>query len=279
MRGLHDRVAIVTGTTRQMGEAIALRLVQEGAIVIGTGRSQAEGEAAVRRLTDAGGRADFIPGDITRKTDVDHLVNFAHQRYGHVDIVVNNAAAVDAIRAGEEKRVGDESLDGLNRQIQVNLAGPFLLAKAVLPKMVESGRGTFVGVSAWNATRAVPAVTGYAAAKAAMEALDRQIARDYGPMGVRANSIAVGMIRVTANASMHDSDLGPQIRDKVQILPNVGEPEDIAAAVAFLASDDAKFITGTTLAVEGGAIMKGGFPADLFEKYIAGLGHGPRSDS
>ena len=271
MRGLTGRVVVVTGASQEMGEAIGLRLVNEGAIVIGTGRSAERGEAVARRLVDAGGDAHFLAGDVTVESDVQRVVNFAHDRYGRVDAVVNNAAAVDLIRGGHEKRVDEESLEMFERQVQVNLIGPFLMARTVLPGMVERRRGAFVGVSAWNATRAVPAVTGYAVSKAALEALDRQIARDYGAFGIRANSVLVGMIRVQANRAMHDSALGPEIRDKVQILPTVGEPDDIAAAVAFLASDDAKFITGTTLAVEGGAIAKGGFPADLFAQYIAGL--------
>jgi NAD(P)-dependent dehydrogenase (short-subunit alcohol dehydrogenase family) len=271
VRGLTDRVVIVTGATQEMGEAIGRRLTSEGAAFIGMGRSSERGAAIAQRLVDQGADAHFVAGDVTVEADVQRVVDFAQQRYGGVDIVVNNAAAVDLIRGGLEKRTDEESRDMFERQLQVNVVGPFLIARAVLPGMMQRRRGAFVGVSAWNATRAVPAVTGYAVGKAALEALDRQIARDYGPFGIRANSILVGMIRVAANRAMHDSALGPQIRDKVQVLPNVGEPDDIAAAVAFLASDDAKFITGTTLAVEGGAIAKGGFPADLFARYIEGL--------
>jgi NAD(P)-dependent dehydrogenase (short-subunit alcohol dehydrogenase family) len=272
-------VVIVTGASQEMGEAIGLRLVSEGAIVVGMGRSADRGEAVAQRLLDQGGEAHFVAGDVTVDADVRRVVDFAHQRYGRVDVVVNNAAAVDLIRGGHEKRVDEESREMFERQVQVNVVGPFLVARAVLPGMVERRSGVFVGVSAWNATRAVPAVTGYAVSKAALEALDRQIARDYGSFGIRANSVLVGMIRVAANRTMHDSVLGPRIRDNVQLLPTVGEPDDIAAAVAFLASDDAKFITGTTLAVEGGAIVKGGFPADLFAQYIAGLGAPTQGDS
>ena len=269
----------MTGASQEMGESIGLRLVSEGAIVIGMGRSADRGEAVAQRLLDSGGEAHFLAGDVTVDADIRRVVDFAHQQYGRVDVVVNNAAAVDLIRGGHEKRVDEETREMFERQVQVDVVGPFLVARAVLPGMVERRRGVFVGVSAWNATRAVPAVTGYAVSKAALEALDRQIARDYGPFGIRANSVLVGMIRVAANRTMHDSALGPQIRDNVQLLPDVGEPDDIAAAVAFLASDDAKFITGTTLAVEGGAIVKGGFPADLFAQYIAGLGPPAQGDS
>lgn len=271
MRGLAERIVIITGATQEMGEAIGLRLIKEGAVVIGIGRSSERGEAVAQRLIDKGGDAHFLTGDVTVESDIQRVSNFALQRYGRIDVVVNNAAAVDLIRGGHEKPAHEESREMFERQLQVNLIGPFLMARSVLPGMMERRSGAFVGVSAWNATRAVPSVTGYAAGKAALEALDRQIARDYGPFGIRANSILVGMIRVEANRAMHDSSLGPNIREKVQILPNVGEPDDIAAAVAFLASDDAKFITGTTLAVDGGAITKGGFPADLFMQYIEGL--------
>jgi NAD(P)-dependent dehydrogenase (short-subunit alcohol dehydrogenase family) len=271
MRGLDGRVAIVTGTTQMMGRAIAHRLCAEGVRVVGTGRNAEAGEAGAVGLRDAGGQSVFVAGDIGNPAHVIRLVAAAKDAYGPVDLVVNNAAGVDRIRAGAESAVADESLEEFEHQIRVGLYGPFLLAKEVLASMVERRRGVFVSVSAWNATRAVPAVTGYAATKAALEALDRQIARDYGSYGIRANSVLTGMIRVDQNQDMHDSPLGPEIRGQVQILPTIGEPDDIASAVAFLASDEAKFITGTTLAVEGGAIAKGGFPADLFVKYIAGL--------
>lgn len=274
MRGLTDKVAIVTGATKAMGAAIAKRLCDEGALVVGTGRDETAGRAIAGRISAAGGRASFIRGDLAVREDIQRVVDFASERYGPADIVVNNAAAVDMIRGGAEGSVLEESLEAFERQVRVGMYAPLLLAQAVLPAMVERRAGSFVSVSAWNATRAVPAVTGYAAAKAALEALDRQIARDYGAYGIRANSVLTGMIRVDQNKEMHDSELGPAIRSQVQILPAVGSPEDIASAVAFLASEDAKFITGTTLAVEGGAIAKGGFPEDLFAKYIEGLKKG-----
>jgi NAD(P)-dependent dehydrogenase (short-subunit alcohol dehydrogenase family) len=271
VRGLTDKVAIVTGATKAMGAAIAKRLCDEGAVVVGTGRDEAAGRAIAERISAEGGRVSFVRGDLAVREDIQHVVDFAAERYGPADIVVNNAAAVDMIRGGVEGSVLEESLEAFERQVRVGMYAPLLLAQAVLPAMVERRAGSFVSVSAWNATRAVPAVTGYAAAKAALEALDRQIARDYGAHGIRANSVLTGMIRVDQNKEMHDSELGPAIRSQVQILPTVGAPEDIASAVAFLASEDARFITGTTLAVEGGAIAKGGFPADLFAKYIEGL--------
>lgn len=271
MRGLTGKVAIVTGATKAMGAAIAERLCDEGAVVVGTGRDESAGRAIADRISAAGGRASFVRGDLAVRADIDHVVDVASERYGPVDIVVNNAAAVDLIRTGVEGSVLEESLEAFERQVRVGVYAPLLLAQAVLPSMVARGTGSFVSVSAWNATRAVPAVTGYAAAKAALEALDRQIARDYGAHGIRANSVLTGMIRVDQNQDLHDSELGPAIRSQVQILPAVGAPADIAGAVAFLASEDARFITGTTLAVEGGAIAKGGFPSDLFARYIEGL--------
>jgi NAD(P)-dependent dehydrogenase (short-subunit alcohol dehydrogenase family) len=274
VRGLTDKVAIVTGATKAMGAAIAKRLCDEGAFVVGTGRDEAAGRAIAERISADGGSASFVRGDLAVPEDIQQVVAFASERYGPADIVVNNAAAVDMIRGGREGSVLEESLEAFERQVRVGMYAPLLLAQAVLPAMVERRAGAFVSVSAWNATRAVPAVTGYAAAKAALEALDRQIARDYGGYGIRANSVLTGMIRVDQNKDMHDSELGPAIRSHVQILPTVGSPEDIASAVAFLASEDARFITGATLAVEGGAIAKGGFPADLFAQYIEGLKKG-----
>jgi NAD(P)-dependent dehydrogenase (short-subunit alcohol dehydrogenase family) len=271
MRGLAGRTAVVTGATQTMGEAIARRLAEEGCQVVGFGRSADLGEDVARRLRADGGEVVFCAGDVTDAADVAALVDRAEQTYGGVDIVVNNAAAVELIRSGFETRVATVSYVAFDQQLKVGLYGPLLLAQAVLPGMVDRRRGTFVSISSQGGRVAYPGMSGYGPVKAAIEALTRQIAGDYGANGIRANSVVVGSIRVAQNAAVHDDpDLGGRLR-AMQMLPHVGRPDHVASAVAFLASDEAEFVTGVSLPVEGGVLAKGPMPTDDFDAWMDGL--------
>ncbi len=257
MRGLRGKVAIVTGATKTMGATIAERLIDEGVSIVGTGRSATEGEQVATALRARGGHAVFVAGDITDPAALDELVDAAVSTFGRLDIVVNNAAAIDVIRAGGERRVVDESFEVFDHMIKVGLYGPFLLAQRAIPHMLATGGGSFVNISSVVASSAQRGATGYAPSKAALESLTRQIAVDYGAEGIRANAVVTGAIRVAQNGYLHDHPVvGAAIREHVQILPRSGVAGDIAAAVAFLASDDAAFITGATLNVDGGALVK-----------------------
>jgi NAD(P)-dependent dehydrogenase (short-subunit alcohol dehydrogenase family) len=272
--GLGDKVAVVTGATQTMGAAIARRLAAEGAHVVGFGRSAERGHAVAARLTAGGGSAMFVEGDITNEVDVQTLVDRAVATFGRLDIVVNNAAAVELIRTGVETGVADEPAAAFVWQFKVGLYGPLRLAQLAIPHMVRGGGGAFVTISSQGGHRAFPGMTSYGPVKAAAEALSRQIAVDYGDRNIRSNCIVAGSIRVEQNEHVHDDPvLDAQLRD-MQMLPAAGSPEHIASAVAFLAGDDADFITGVALPVDGALMAKAPMTKTGFSDWMNQLSAG-----
>jgi NAD(P)-dependent dehydrogenase (short-subunit alcohol dehydrogenase family) len=257
-----------------MGAAIAGRLAADGTHVVGFGRSAERGHAVAAELTARGGSAIFVAGDITDEADVRTLVDRTVTTFGRLDVVVNNAAAVELIRTGVETGVVDEPAAAFEQQFRVGLYGPLRLAQLAIPHMVRGGGGAFVTISSQGGHRAFPGMTSYGPVKAAAEALSRQIAVDYGEHNVRSNCIVVGSIRVEQNEHVHDDAvLGAQLRD-MQMLPAVGAPEHIAAAVAFLAGDDAEFITGVALPVDGGLMAKAPMTKNGFSDWMDRLSAG-----
>jgi NAD(P)-dependent dehydrogenase (short-subunit alcohol dehydrogenase family) len=275
--GLRDKVAVVTGATQTMGETIARRLAADGAHVVGFGRSAERGRAVAARLTAEGGSATFVEGDITNDDDVRALVDQTVESFGRLDIVVNNAAAVELIRTGVETGVVDEPAAAFEWQFRVGLFGPLRLAQLAIPHMVRGGGGAFVTISSQGGHRAFPGMTSYGPVKAAAEALSRQIAVDYGDRNIRSNCVVVGSIRVEQNERVHDDPaLGAQLRD-MQMLPIPGSPEHIASAVAFLAGDDAEFISGVALPVDGGLMAKAPMSKTGFSDWMDHLSTGHQS--
>jgi NAD(P)-dependent dehydrogenase (short-subunit alcohol dehydrogenase family) len=199
MRGLSDKVAVVTGATQTMGAAIAARLAAEGAHVVGFGRSADRGHAVAAAISAAGGSATFVAGDITEAADVQALVDQTVACFGRLDIVVNNAAAVELIRTGAEVGVLAEPAAVFDWQFQVGLYGPLRLAQLAIAHMVQAGGGAFVTISSLGGHRAFPGMTSYGPAKAAVEALSRQIAVDHGGANIRSNCVVVGSVRVEQN--------------------------------------------------------------------------------
>ncbi len=256
MRGLNGRVVIVTGATKAMGAAIARRFAEEGSIVVGCGRSIELGKHVIDDIQSSGGQAAFIHADVTVERDVADVVAFACETFGRLDVVVNNAAAIDVIRAGGESPVTTEPMDVFDRMIKTGLYGPFWFCKYAIPSMIESGGGSFVHLSSIAAIRGLGGVPGYAASKGGLEALSRQVGTDYGRQGIRSNIIQVGAVRTPDNARLHEHLVAGPILAAQNMLPRAGIPADIAAAAAFLASNDAAFVTGVVMPVDGGASNK-----------------------
>lgn len=266
MRGLQGKVAIVTGATKDIGEATAERLAAQGVRILGCGRDSERGERCAERIRANGGEAQFVRVDVGIEEEVRNVVRTAVDEYGQLDIVVNLAAAVDAVRGGGAKRVTEETNEGFLRQININVIAPFWFFKYAIPEMQKTGGGNFVNVSSLTGTKAVKGLAAYSTSKAALEGLSRQVAVDYADDNIRTNCISVGAIRVSHGARMHDHPVaGPALRQG-QILSRSGVPDDIASMVAFLASDESSFITGEALPVDGGARVKY-FTPDLGEVY------------
>ncbi len=243
--GLRDKVAIVTGAARGIGAAIARRLAEEGAQVIVTD-IRADGTAdCVAALTADGLKAYGIVGDITRRDQVEAMVAETVERFGSVHILVNNAGLPrDAFLTKMTDADWDIVLD-------VALKGSFLAARAVMPHMIAQGYGRVVNISS-RAYLGNPGQANYAAAKAGVLGLTRALAIEEGRYNITVNAVAPGFIATEMVEALPNYET---IRDravKATPIPRAGTPDDIADAVAFLASTRASFITGETLHVTGG---------------------------
>ncbi|AZM64205.1 MULTISPECIES: SDR family NAD(P)-dependent oxidoreductase [unclassified Streptomyces] len=237
----HGRTAVVTGAASGIGAATAERLAQEGAAVVLADVAAAAGEAVAARITGGGGRAAFVPADVCAEADWDRVVTAAH-RFGPVDLLVGNACAVEVAPAHELTAASWQ------RQLDVNVTGSFLGFRAVLPDLRER-RGAVVLTSSVHAHAGVPGHPAYAASKGALLSLCGQLAVEYGPE-VRVNAVLPGPVLTPAWDSVP-----PDERDRraaATAARRFGTPGEVASAIAFLGSDDASFITGSHLMVDGG---------------------------
>lgn len=254
-----ERTALVTGAGSGIGEAIAGRLAAEGARVCLADLDLAKAQKAADGITVRGGTALACQMDVADKRTVDAAVALATSQLGPVNILVNNAAVASDVPFSEI------SEDEWDRDISVTLKGAFLCAQAVLPSMRESGGGAIVNIGSVNAFQFI-GCDPYSAAKAGLVSLTKTLATRYGPYGVRTNMVAPGTIATPIWRERLDRD--PQVLERVTRwypLGRVGEVQDIAAAVTFLLSDEASWITGTVLTVDGG-LLAGNAPMveDIF---------------
>jgi len=257
MDRLKDRVAIVTGSGQGMGLAIARACVREGAKVAITDINDRTIEAAVEELKRQGGAdAVGIRMDVTNKSRVEEAVKGILDAWGRIDLLVNNAGgALNTPYKLEE--IEEKHWDLV---VGVNLKGAFLCCQQVIPAMVRQGRGAIVNISAlaghWRASLAG---VQYTAAKAGIEGLTRQLAYDFGPAGIRVNAVAPTVTMTGERIKDLWDEKGPEEKERVfaQIpLRRLSTMEEIAAAVVFLASDEASYITGITLDVCGGRYLR-----------------------
>jgi meso-butanediol dehydrogenase/(S,S)-butanediol dehydrogenase/diacetyl reductase len=249
---LENRIAVVTGAGSGIGRAIAQRFAAEGARVIAADLAADRAAETVRLVSEAGGSATAATVDVSRSVSVTAMVEETVAAHGRIDVLVNNAA----ISRGDDILKIDEATWDLN--LDVVLKSVYLCSKAVLPGMLERGAGVILNISSVNGLTGV-GEEAYAAAKAGVVNLTQNMAIKYGPRGVRVNCIAPGTIRTAAWSARLAED--PAVFDKMARwypLRRVGEPEDIANAALFLCSDQASWITGETLAVDGGLLAGNG---------------------
>lgn len=246
---LQDRRAIVTGAATGIGRATSLRLAREGAhVVVNYRGSDAEADDVVAQIRDAGGQALAVQADISREGDVAELFAASADAFGGpADLLVNNA--------GIESRhpLLELELDDWQQVLDVNLTGPFLCSRAFARALVAADApGAIVNVSSVHEEIPWPGFAHYCASKGGMKLFTGTIARELAPHRIRVTSVAPGAIRTPINQELIDD---PDKRADVERqIPwgRMGEPEEIAAAIAWLASDEASYVTGTTLFVDGG---------------------------
>jgi 3-oxoacyl-[acyl-carrier protein] reductase len=256
MRGLAGKVALITGATQAMGATIAARLAEEGASIVGVGRSKERGEAIAQNLREHGYQALFCRADVSVQEEVEATVNYAAERFGRLDIVVNNAAALDSDTG--EAGVVDEPSPVFEHIIRVGLFGPFFLAKYAIPVMMDGFEGgAFVNISSYASAKGLPGLPAYSASKGGLESLTRQLAAEYAEHGIRANAILLGSILVPRTETIHADPVRAEKSRAGRLIGRVGTPADVASMVAFLASDEAGFVTGAVIPVDGGLSIKG----------------------
>ncbi|MEV6241617.1 SDR family oxidoreductase [Lentzea sp. NPDC051838] len=239
---LAGKKALVTGATSGIGRAIAVKLAEQGATVYVTGRRAELGKETVALIEQAGGTGHFIVSDVASVDDVRKLA----EEVGDVDVLVNNAGIFPFSPTPEQ------SLDGYQQVFDVNVRGTYFLTAALAPAMVAKGKGSIINVSSIAAVIGTPVGSVYNASKAAMDALTRSWATEFGHAGVRVNSVAPGPIR-TDQAVQEAGELFQTITE-LTALKRVGEPEEIAEAVLFLASDRSSYFTGSVLTADGGYV-------------------------
>lgn len=245
---LEGKRAIVTGAGQGIGESIALRLAQEGADVLVVGRTAGPLEETVTTIAEAGGTAWAVAADISSESDVTRIVAEAKQRWGAIDVLVNNAAVF------EEPPFLELSAQTFRKTFDINVTGTFMLSQAVAKEMLDVGQGSIVHITSIDSVGADGPFSAYTATKAAVVSLARTMTMELAPLGIRVNCVAPGFVNTdmthkTSTPGVMDHMLNNFLRVPIRRLV---EPEEIAAAVAFLASDDATAITGVNLLVDGG---------------------------
>jgi NAD(P)-dependent dehydrogenase (short-subunit alcohol dehydrogenase family) len=241
---LQGKRALVTGSTSNIGRAIAEAFAAEGAHVIVSGRDTARGEEVVTGIRAKGGRADFARADLDGSPQASRaLAEQAEALLGDgIEILVNNAGIYPP---GTTVTTDDETFD---KVYAVNVKAPFFLTQEIAPQMAASGGGTIINLGSWVARLAVPVGALYASTKGAMETLTRAWAAEFGPQGVRVNAVSPGVILEPAPGETHPGE----VMMNGTPAGRLGKPQYIADAVVYLASDEASYLHGTVLDVDGG---------------------------
>lgn len=244
MRG---KVALITGASSGIGRAAAVAFARAGAAVVGAGRSLEKGEETMRLVREAGGEGIFVRTDVTDARQVEQMVAEALRQFGRLDYAFNNAGV-----SGPSLPAGDYSEEDWRRVLDTNLTGIWLAMKYELPPMLEQGAGVIINNSSALGHTAIPGQVAYVASKHAILGLTKTAALDYAGSGVRICAICPGFVETPLVGGDGMSDAWRAAMLSVEPIGRLGRPEEIADAVVWMCSDQAAFMTGSAVAVDGG---------------------------
>ena len=251
MNHLNGRVAIVTGGVQGIGLGVSLSLARAGAKVVLAELVEENIPAAVAEIEEIGVQAFGVQTDVTKANSVDRMVCATLERFGQIDILVNNAGLVNA------KHISEQTEADYDAVLAVNLKGTFLCCTRVVQEMSKRNTGAIVNLASMAAFRYTIPHVPYSASKAGIVSLTRELAVEVGPMGIRVNSIAPGMIESPGNrlSQIETGESDQERAERIKAIPlgRIGQPRDIGGAVVFLVSDVAGYISGVTLPVTGGS--------------------------
>jgi NAD(P)-dependent dehydrogenase (short-subunit alcohol dehydrogenase family) len=251
MDRLNGKVAIVTGGGGGIGGATARALAREGASVLVVDVNEEAAAAVAEGIRDAGGVAENFRADLSEEQDVEAVMAEVVKRFGRLDVLHNNAALTDSDFLSADTAVTELSLEVWQRTLAVNLTSQMLMCKHAVPIMADQGGGSIINMSSGASLKGDRTRTAYGVSKAGVNALTMYVATSHGKKGIRANTILPGLV-ITDAVRAHLKEEMLASLSKATLTPSVGQPEDIADVVVFLASDESRYITGQMLAVDGG---------------------------
>ncbi len=246
--GLKDKVALITGGTSGIGRATALAMAAQGMKVVFTGRRMPEGEAVVREIEDAGGKAVFVRADVGLADDADLMVRSTIEAFGRLDVAFNNSGVT-----GMPKPLAEQTEADFDAVMVPNLKGVWLSMRAEIRQMLAQGKGgVIINNSSIYGKKGIAGSSNYVASKHAVEGYTKAIAIELATTGIRVNAVAPGFIKTR----LTDYPEAEKFMISQHAIPRIGHDWEVAQAVMFLASDAASFITGTILPVDGGCLAK-----------------------
>lgn len=250
---LKDKVAIITGAGSGIGRASAVLFAKEGAKVAVADIVRKGSLETVKMIRNSGGDATFVETDVSRASDVERMVKTTVEKYGKLDILFNNAGI------NLEKTVTDTTEEELNKVIDINLKGVFLCSRYAIPEMIRNSGGVIINTASIRGLVGQFHLAAYCASKGAVVLLTKAMALDYGPYNIRVNCICPGGIQTPMHEAFLATVADPEreMREMLKKIPlgRIGQPEDVAHAALFLASDESFYITGVALPVDGGRMQ------------------------
>jgi NAD(P)-dependent dehydrogenase (short-subunit alcohol dehydrogenase family) len=246
---LDDKVAVITGGSRGIGRSIAEEFARRGAKVVITARKAEELEATAQAISDEGGEATAIPAHAAREDTINSLVDQVMDKYGRIDILVNNAATNVAFM-----QLSDLEVAAWDKTLEVNLRGPFILSRAVVNRTMKANGGNIINICSIAGFRGDPNMGAYSVSKAALVMLTKVQARELGAYGIRVNGIAPAVIKTKFSKVLYETEEIRAHAEGMAALGRVGEWNEVAGTAVYLASDASSYVTGSIALVDGGTL-------------------------